>query len=97
MPALAQAKAFAGTLGQSAAQLAKALALQAAQEKTLMRLFAYANLAADQDTRVASYQGMNDEMTQVAAQFGAVWAFVEPELLALDPKTWSRGWPPRPT
>ena len=26
-------------------------------------------------------------MTQVAAQFGAAWAFVEPELLTLDPKT----------
>ncbi len=60
---------------------------QAAQEKTLARLFAYANLAADQDTRVSSYQGMSDEMTQVAAEFGAAWAFVEPELLTLDPKT----------
>ena len=73
--------------GSRQAQLAKALATQAAQEKTLARLFAYANLAADQDTRVASYQGMNDEMTQVAAEFGAAWAFVEPELLTLDPKT----------
>lgn len=87
VPTLAQAKSFAGTLGQSAAQLATALAAQAAQEKTLARLFAYANLAADQDTRVAAYQGMSDEMTQVAAQFGAAWAFVEPELLTLDPKT----------
>ena len=67
--------------------MAKALAAQAAQEKTLARLFAYANLAADQDTRVATYQGMSDEMTQVAAQFSAAWAFVEPELLTLDPKT----------
>ena len=86
-PTLAQAKAFAGTLGQSAGQLAKALAAQAAQEKTLARLFAYANLAADQDTRVSRYQGMSDEMTQVAAEFGAAWAFFEPELLTVDPKT----------
>ena len=84
---LGEAKAFAGTLGQSAAQLAKALSTQSAQEKTLARLFAYANLSADQDTRVSTYQGMSDEMTQVAAQFGAAWAFVEPELLTLDPKT----------
>ena len=87
LPTLGEAKAFAGTLGQSASQLARALAAQAAQEKTLARLYAYANLAADQDTRVATYQGMSDEMTQVAAQFGAAWAFVEPELLTLDPKT----------
>ena len=61
--------------GSRPSQLAKALAAQAAQEKTLARLFAYANLAADQDTRVSTYQGMSDEMTQVAAQFGAAWAF----------------------
>ena len=84
---LDEAKAFAGTLGQSGAQLAKALSTQSTQEKTLARLFAYANLSADQDTRVATYQGMSDEMTQVAAQFGAAWAFVEPELLTLDPRT----------
>ncbi len=84
---LGEAKAFAGTLGASAAQLARALATQSAQEKTLARLFAYANLLADQDTRVSGPQGMTDEMTQLAAQFGAAWAFVEPELLTLDPKT----------
>ena len=84
---LGEAKAFAGTLGTSPAQLAKALATQSAQEKTLARLYAYANLLADQDTRVSGPQGMTDEMTQLAAQFGAAWAFVEPELLSLDPKT----------
>ncbi len=84
---LGEAKAFAGTLGTSSAQLAKALATQSAQEKALARLFAYANLLADQDTRVSGPQGMTDEMTQLAAQFGAAWAFVEPELLTLDPKT----------
>jgi oligoendopeptidase F len=62
-----------GTLGQSASQLAKALSTQTLQEKTLARLFAYANLSADQDTRVSSYQGMSDEMTQLAAEFGAAW------------------------
>ena len=84
---LGEAKAFAGTLGTSPAQLARALATQSAQDKTLARLFAYANLLADQDTRVSGPQGMTDEMTQLAAQFGAGWAFVEPELLTLDPKT----------
>jgi oligoendopeptidase F len=84
---LGQAKTLAGTLGQSASQLAKALAMQSAQEKTLGRLFAYANLSSDQDTRVSAYQGMSDEMTQVASESGAAWAFVEPELLTIDPKT----------
>ena len=82
-----QAKAFAGTLGQSPSQLAKALSTQSTQEKTLARLFAYANLSSDQDTRVSSYQGMSEEMTQMAAEFSAAWAFVEPELLTIDQKT----------
>jgi len=84
---LGDAKAFAGTLGQSAAQLTKALKTQSSQEKTLARLFAYANLLSDQDTRESGPQGMSSEMTQLASQFGAAWAFVEPELLTLDPKT----------
>ena len=81
-----QAKAFAGTLGQSPSQLAKALSTQSTQEKTLARLFAYANLSSDQDTRVSSYQGMSEEMTQMAAEFSAAWAFVEPELLTHRPE-----------
>jgi len=84
---LGDAKAFAGTLGRSAAQLAKALKTQSSQEKTLARLFAYANLLSDQDTRESAPQGMSSEMTQLASRFGAAWAYVEPELLTLDPKT----------
>ena len=85
--ALPQAAAFKGTLGQSPQRLLEALDLQASQEKTLARLYVYANLKADQDTRVAEHQGMVQEMTQLASTFGAEWSFVEPELLALDPAT----------
>ena len=84
---IGDAKAFAGTLGQSASQLSKALKTQSAQEKTLARLFAYANLLADQDTRESGPQGMSSEMTQLAAQFGAAWAFFAPEVQAIDAKT----------
>jgi oligoendopeptidase F len=84
---IGDAKAFAGTLGQSASQLSKALATQSAQEKTLARLFAYANLLSDQDTRESGPVGMSSEMTQLAAQFGAAWAFFAPEVQAIDAKT----------
>ena len=84
---LGEAKAFSGTLGKSALQLAAALKAQSGQEKTLARLFAYANLLSDQDTRESGPQGMSSEMTQLAAQFGAAWAFFAPEVQAIDPKT----------
>ncbi len=84
---IGDAKAFAGTLGQSASQLSKALKIQSAQEKTLARLFAYANLLSDQDTRESGPQGMSSEMTQMAAQFGAAWAFFAPEVQAIEART----------
>ncbi len=84
---LGEADAFAGTLGRSPERLASALALQAAHQKALGRLFVYANLAADQDTRVSANQALVDEMRQLGARFGAAWAFFEPELLTLDPVT----------
>ena len=87
---LASASAFSGTLGQSAARMLEALTLQAEQSKSLARLYTYANLASDQDTRVAKYQGMTQEMTQLASAFSAAWSFVEPELLALEPSTVDR-------
>ena len=87
---LSQAKPFSGTLGQSADRLAAALQLQIDQQKTLGRLFVYANLSADQDARVSEKQALMDEMRQLGAQFGAAWAFFEPELLTLDPATVSK-------
>ncbi len=46
-----------------------------------------AGLKADEDTRNATYQGMKDQVVELAAAFGADWAFLEPEVLAMDPAT----------
>lgn len=81
------AAAFRGTLGQSAVRLAEALELQTSQEKTLARLYVYAGLKADEDTRQSGPQGMADEMTRLASAFSAQWAWLEPELLTLDAAT----------
>ncbi len=78
---------FKGTLSQSAARLQAGLDLQTAQDKALNRLASYAGLKADEDTRVSVYQGMRDQVSQLGSQFGAAWAFFEPELLAMDPAT----------
>jgi oligoendopeptidase F len=78
------AAAFQGTLGQSPRRLLEAMTVQANQRKPLARLYVYAHLTADQDTRVAKYQAMSQEVMQLASDIGAAWAFVEPELLAMD-------------
>jgi len=53
----------------------------------LNRLAVYASLKADEDTRNATYQGMKDQVVQMAAAYGSEWAFVEPEILTMDPAT----------
>jgi oligoendopeptidase F len=81
-PKLAQ---FKGQLGSSAASLAEALNLSSRLSKELSRLYVYASMTSDQDTRVSKYQGMQQEMVQVAANFGAEAAFFEPEILKIEP------------
>src|SRR5262249_2301498 len=78
IPALGK---FKGTLTASAAAVADALDPLSSKQKELVRLFSYASLLADQDTRDSQHQGMRQEMTQVAAAFGAAVAFVDPEIL----------------
>jgi oligoendopeptidase F len=81
---------FKGTLASGASSLQTALATQAAQAKTLQRLAVYAGLSADEDTRVATAQGRVQQISQLNAAFGAAWAYVEPEILAMDPATVQR-------
>jgi oligoendopeptidase F len=75
---------YKGTLDTSAARLADALDLQTRLTKELSRLYVYASLKADEDTRVSKYQGMQQEMQQRSAAFAAAAAFIEPEILKVD-------------
>src|SRR5471030_2901384 len=72
---------FQGKLASSAGTLADALDLENVYAKDLGRLYSYASLLADQDTRDASHEGMRQEMNQLAAALGAESSFIEPELL----------------
>ena len=81
---------FQGTLASSASRLADALEAQSRIEKELARLFVYAGLSSDQDTRVSTYQGMEQEMIQLGSTFGAEAAFFEPEILKMDNATIER-------
>ena len=80
IPSLRQ---FQGKLGSSPATLADALDRLYALDKELSRLFTYAGMLADQDTRDSQHQGMRQEMTQLGAAFGAQASFIEPEVLKI--------------
>jgi oligoendopeptidase F len=84
LPTLRQ---FQGTLGSSASHLADALEKESALEKELARLFSYAGMKSDEDTRVSTYQGMQQEMIQLGSEFGTESAFFEPEILKMDNAT----------
>ena len=83
-PSLAQ---YRGKLGASASTLADALDRLYAIDKELSRVYVYASMLSDQDTRDATHQGMDQEMVQLASAFSAQAAYIEPEILRLPPGT----------
>ena len=68
IPSLRQ---FQGKLASSPAAMADGLDRLFALDKELSRLFVFASLEADQDTRDSQRQGMRQEMTQIASTFAA--------------------------
>ncbi|NOT45942.1 MAG: oligoendopeptidase F [Acidobacteria bacterium] len=72
---------YQGRLGTSATVLTEALDLVWDLQKEGARLYVYASMRADEDTRASEPQGMEQEMQQVLADLGAGAAFIEPELL----------------
>src|SRR5687767_3008911 len=78
---------FRGALGSSAKVLADALEYASQLDKELSRLYVYASMLSDQDTRLSGPQGMQQEMQQLFAKFGAEAAFVEPEILKVGKAT----------
>ncbi|MCU1349781.1 MAG: oligopeptidase Metallo peptidase, family, partial [Acidobacteria bacterium] len=79
-----QIAAYRGKLSSSPQELLAALDTLYRINKEFARLYVYASLESDQDTRVAKYQGMQKEMAQLGAQIGAVSAYFEPEILGSD-------------
>jgi oligoendopeptidase F len=84
VPSMAQ---FKGKLGSSASVLADALEKASSIDKTMSRLYVYASMLADQDTRDAKNQAMQQEMIQLYSGFQAEASFIEPEVLRFPPGT----------
>jgi len=87
---LPRLRTYQGRLGSSAHVLADALEEASRQDKEIGRLAVYAGMFADQDTREAGPQGMQQEMQQLAADFKAQASYIEPELLRVGLETLER-------
>jgi oligoendopeptidase F len=83
-------RAYAGTLGSSPQALAEALETGTRLTKELTRLYVYASMVADEDTRVSEPQGMQQQMQQIYAEFAAQASFIEPEVLRIGAPTVER-------
>ena len=75
---------FKGTLTKSAANLLSCLEYNSALNKEATRLFLYAGMNSDLDTRDMNYTGMKQELQQMFSDFGAKSAFIQPEILTAD-------------
>src|SRR2546421_2248019 len=87
---LPRLRTYQGKLGSSAQLLADALEDASTLDKEIGRLSVYAGMLADQDTREAGPQGMQQEMQQLTADFKAQISYIEPELLRLGLDTLER-------
>lgn len=74
---------FEGKLG-SAAVLAAFFAKEEEAGKVLERLYLYAHMNHDVDSRVAKYTAMQSRAMSLFVRFSSATAFAEPELSALD-------------
>ena len=81
---LADVPKYKGTLTRSAKDLLAYLEFNSKVMKEASKLYLYANLNADLDTRDMKYSGMKQEMMKLFSDFGAAAAFVEPEILTAD-------------
>ncbi|MDZ4836179.1 MAG: oligoendopeptidase F [Candidatus Melainabacteria bacterium] len=76
--------AFKGTLGTSASSLLGLLNLRDSLGQTLEKLWTYAHLRADEDTTVSANKALRERARQLFVNFGAAYAYVDSELLAID-------------
>lgn len=81
---LAKAEDYKGKLAASASQLLGAVELELAVSQKVEKLYVYASMKNDQDTRVAQYQAYQSKASKLYADFSEAFAFFEPEFLGLS-------------
>lgn len=75
--------AYKGRLGESAATFAAALQLRSELDLALTKLYVYASMRSDEDTRDSGAQEMNQLAENLYVDFSTSASFMRPEILAL--------------
>ena len=75
---------FSGHLGDSAQALLDAFAARDALWQKVEKVYVYARMKRDEDTRAAKYQAMTARAQSLIAKAGAKTSFFTPELLEMD-------------
>ncbi|NCC34404.1 MAG: oligoendopeptidase F, partial [Chloroflexia bacterium] len=83
--ALPRLASYAGKLGDASATLLAALQHLEQLQVLMGRLFVYTSMNFDVDTTNQAAAALRDQAIGLYARLGATMAFVEPELLALEP------------
>lgn len=73
---------YKGTITKSAENLREFLEFGSEITKEVSRLYSYASMNSDADTRVSNYLAMKQEMDQMLTRLQSLSAFSEPEILA---------------
>jgi oligoendopeptidase F len=80
-------EAWRDRLTASAADLADALEARTRLRQAFVKLYVYAEMLSDQDTRDSLHQGMTQEMTQLGAALAAASSYIEPAILRAEAST----------
>ncbi|UCE65014.1 MAG: oligoendopeptidase F [Candidatus Zixiibacteriota bacterium] len=74
---------YKGRLGESTETLYECLSLQDSLNIILGRLFVYAFLKQDEDTRISEYQQLGGKIMALNTQFGGIESYIDPEILEI--------------
>jgi len=78
---------YKGTLSESPKQLLGCLEFGSHVSKELTRLYCYASMRSDQDTRASQNLALRQQIEQLITDYNTKAAFVEPEIVAMDQAT----------
>ncbi|UCC80955.1 MAG: oligoendopeptidase F [Candidatus Zixiibacteriota bacterium] len=74
---------YKGRLGESAETLYECLSLQDSLNIILGRLYVYAFMKQDEDTRISEYQQLGGKIMTLNTQFGSIESYINPEILQM--------------
>jgi oligoendopeptidase F len=76
--------AYKGKLGGSARELLACLEFNSELSKEFDRLYSYASMKSDEDTRNSKYLGMRQQLEQFITEYNSKSSFIEPEIAAME-------------